>query len=236
MSKWGVAGIVVACLAAGFLIGVFVMPDRGGERVNREQVPPAVAPTLSGTLQPIIKEEARKRAQEIGDKLISRPSDHDIGIDPAAKPDSAGAPVVVEREAFEMTLPPGSVVKPENPKYGSERLVQTRVPGGGSLSIVLVDDKAKVADYADGALNGLKETIRNPESMINTALSWLNMEKVDGFRATIEGEPFGFEVGTRTGTDKGYVIIVEYPIEAEGKTNEVVQRMREALLTLKLKQ
>jgi len=235
MSKSAIAGTVAAVFVLGLVLGLYVLPGVYATQVGKEAARKAVPPAVSQAVQPIVKEQAQKTAKDIADTISALPRDSDIDIRPAPKTDATAASIFVDRAAFKVTLPPGSTLMPDNPKYGPDRLVECRLPSSASLNILLVDDKASAASLAESTLKGLRGTLTEPTTNHWSVLPWMNVAGVNGMEGSIQGQLFAFETGYLSGTAKACVIIVEYPMNNE-KKQAATDSIQQAISTLTVKQ
>jgi hypothetical protein len=234
MSKSAIAGIVAAVFVVGLLLGLYVLPGLYAMQASKEAVQKAAPQVVSQAVQPLVKEQAQKTAKDIADTIAARPRDSDIDIRPAPKTDAA-ASIFIDRASFQVTLPPGSTLMPDNPKYGPDRLVECRLPSIASLNILLVDDKASAASIAESTLKGLRGTLTEPTTNHWSVLPWMNVAGVNGMEGSIQGQLFAFETGYIPGTAKACVIIIEYPMDSE-KKSAATASIQQAISTLTVKQ
>jgi hypothetical protein len=236
-------GIVIGVLLAVFLIGggylasrlFYTAVDHEVQKQTQQQVQQAVAPAAQSPVRQAVDDAGRKAAKEVSDKLLAdarKPETHEDAKSTLEV--SEEAPVTVERDAFSITLPPGSTVDPANPDVGSEKLVHARMPRHGSLSIAVIDDKSEAKDRADAAVNEMRGKVDHPKEV---AAQVMGLEYWStAFAATVEDEPYIFEVGQRDGRDKACIFILGYPMMPTDRRKKAVGYLREALQTFRMKQ
>lgn len=235
MSKSAVVGILAAVFVAGLLAGLYLLPSLYAMRAGKGAAQKVAPSAISQAIQPVVNEQAEKAAREIAAMIVTRPRDSDIDIQPVTKPDSSAPPVAIARANFEITLPLGSTVEPDDPKYGPDRLLKCRLPGNASLNLLLVDDKSNAASISESALEGLRGAVKEPTTNHESALGWMSVVDVNGIEGSIEGQQFAFETGYRPGTEKACVIIIDYPMDSE-KKRAAINSIQLAISTLTVKQ
>lgn len=240
-TKSTTVGVVIGAILAFLLLGGGYLASRlfvtAVDHEVRKQVQQQGQPPLGAAAQPAVRQAlddaGRKAAKEISDKLLADANRR--SEEPRSTLQvSEEAPVTVDREAFSITLPPGSTVEPANPDVGSEKLVHTKMPRHGSLTIVVIDDKAEAKERAEFALGDLRGKVDHPKDVPAQVMGleyWSS-----AFAATLVDESFIFEVGQRDGRDKACIFLLQYPMTPASRRKQAVEYLRNALQTFRMKQ
>src|ERR1044071_5944924 len=139
-NRMTLAGIFIAPLVVGALIGIYALPKKVVENEEKKAASKVAPEATQDAARKVAEDEIRKAATEISSRLLA--DQHKREIAPSVEL-SSEAPVVIDRKAFTMTLPQGSEVDPPKPKIDREKLVHFRLPGHASGSVVVVDNKGE---------------------------------------------------------------------------------------------
>lgn len=237
MSRSALRGIIAVCIVGALLIGITVLPRLWGEQTAHQVAREAVGPALQQSVRQVADEAGRRAAREMAEKIL--PDAHGSGAatvptsSAASEPTPVAAPIKVERQAFEITLPSGATVDPEDASVGSERLVMVNMPDHGLLSIVVFDDKKRAESGFEETLSKLRGKMEKAEEEKPEALEALHAVRATGMKGTVKGEEFEYEIGQCEGWDKGFVMVLEYPEENKAAA---VAMLSKALGTFRMKQ
>ncbi len=233
MSRPGVIGLIVACLVAGVLIGIYVAPRMMVDQTGRQAARDAVGPAIQPAIRQVTSEAGRKAASELADKILA--GAHPVGEEAQSMPSAAPvtSPVVVDRQAFTVTLPPAATVDPEDVAVGSERMITANVSHSGILCVVVTNNKDEATSSYDDALARFRGKVENATQEKPATFDSLRVSRTTAVRGIIKGQEFRFEIAQCEGWDKGCLIIVEYPEQDKG---DVVPMMSKALGTFRMKQ
>jgi hypothetical protein len=244
-NRSAVVGIGIGALLAVLLIGGGYLASRlfftAVDHEVQQQVRQAVAPGSQPAVRQAVDDAGRKAAKEISNKLLSEAKKPEKPEKPETHEDakstlevSEEAPVTVDREAFSITLPPGSTIDPADPGLGSERLVHAKLPDHGTITFVMIEDKSKAKDSLEDSLKAIRLKADRTKDVTPEVMGleyWSS-----AVAATVKDKPFIFEAGEREGTDKACLIVLEYPATPEDARKQTVAQFRKTLLTLKMKQ
>jgi hypothetical protein len=216
---------VTTCLFMSLLVSVLVLPRVWIDLIERHAAQDAVVPVLQQSIQSAVGVVAPKVLP------VSHVEDDVIRPDVDAAP--VEAPVQVEREAYSITLPPASVVDPESAVVGSEHLMTSTLPGDGTVSIIVLDDKSRAAQSYDGLLASFRAKYPEAQEQNTAALNSLRFTRATAMSFTNDGVDFAYEIGQTEGWDKAFVFLVEYPANRNGV---MARRVGTTLKTFRMKQ
>lgn len=230
MNKSTIAGIFVAILVAGALIGIYVIPKKVIETEQKKAGADAAKSAAQQSAQNEAADQIRKAAGEISEKLLAdqRKNENAPTVDV-----SSSSPIVIDREAYTMTLPQGSEVDPPHPEDGKERLMHFRMPGHATGSVVVVDSKARALSAVDDTLADVKSKLTDTSDVNAEALAPFKLARLSAIKGSIGTVTDVFEVGVWEGEAKSCIIIINYPVRPN---DQAIASLQKAFRTFKMQQ
>ena len=230
-NRMTLAGILIALLVVGALIGIYALPKKVIENEEKKAAEKLIPQAAQHAAHQVAEDEIRKAAADISDRMLADQKKKEAA--PTVELKSSG-PVAVDRDAFTMTLPEGSEVDPPKPQLGKERYIHADLPARASVSIVVIPDKRDAGKYCESTFEDLKS--KTPQSTETTpeALQPYKLAQLSAVKGKFAGgHEYMFEVGEWDGTDKACIIIAQFPARPNDAAIAALQR---AFRTFKMQQ
>src|SRR5262249_48531225 len=131
------AGVVAVCTIGGIIILSRATIDHEAQAAANKAAMEAAHTSATQAAN----QGGRKAAQDIWDKLLAGMDKSLVPPPPAVEVTKVETETKVDREAFTITVPPGSTVDPQIKYPGAEHVLSVNVAGHCLISIIVVDSK-----------------------------------------------------------------------------------------------